>query len=222
MHICQIKLEDFERLLNLWRRLFILDDSFYMKILQELNLDSLDPVAIYRYVIRFLELWGVRQSATQLDPAVLYNEIIRLKPILNELRLPLLEANLEELKGKVEYVFKGLKSLKYVGPTSVSKILHLLRPEFFIMWDKEIAKHYHLDLTAKRVEEEYYKFLVKMKEVLNTLLKEYSKRYSCEKPEEDLVRKYGGKPLTKLIDEYNWLKTRPWLNRLTKLMKSSH
>ncbi|MEM0057135.1 MAG: hypothetical protein QXH96_01485, partial [Candidatus Geothermarchaeota archaeon] len=62
MHTYQISLDDFERLLNLWRKLFILDDSFYMKILQELNLDFLDPVATYRYIIRFLELWGVRQS----------------------------------------------------------------------------------------------------------------------------------------------------------------
>ncbi|MEM0050706.1 MAG: hypothetical protein QW424_00760 [Candidatus Bathyarchaeia archaeon] len=67
------------------------------------------------------------------------------------------------------------------------------------------------------VEEEYYKFLVKMREILNTLLKEYSRKHLSERPEEDLIRKYGNKPLTKLIDEYNWLKTRPWLNRLTKL-----
>ncbi|MEM2380594.1 MAG: hypothetical protein QXD44_01985, partial [Candidatus Nezhaarchaeales archaeon] len=63
----------------------------------------------------------------------------------------------------------------------------------------------------------YCKFLAKMREILNTLLKECSRKYLSERPEEDLVRKYGNKPLTKLIDEYNWLKTRPWLNRLTKL-----
>jgi len=217
LHTYQISLDDFERLLNLWRKLFILDDSFYMKILQELNLDSLDPVATYRYIIRFLELWGVRQSATQLDPVMLCNKIIELKPILNELKSPLLKADLEKLKDRVKYIFKDLESLKNVGPTSASKILHLLKPEFFIMWDRPIAEHYRLNPTAKIVEEEYCKFLAKMREILNTLLKECSRKYLSERPEEDLIRKYGNKPLTKLIDEYNWLKTRPWLNRLTKL-----
>jgi len=85
------------------------------------------------------------------------------------------------------------------------------------MWNRPIAEHHCLNPTAKIMEEEYYKFLVKMREILNTLLKEYSRKYLSERPEEDLIRKYGNKPLTKLIDEYNWLKTRPWLNRLTKL-----
>lgn len=214
-YLSKINLKEFEDLLELWKVLFTLDDSFYFKILLELNLDSLDSIATYRYIIRFLELWGVRQSAIKLNPQELCRKIIEFKPILNELETSLIYTNLNEVKTKIEYAFESFSSIKYVGPTSASKILHLLKPSFFVMWDRAIAKYYECDMTM----EGYFNFLTEMKDAINTLLKQYSEKYLNEKPEEALSRKYGGKPLTKLIDEYNWLKTRIWLNKVIKLVK---
>jgi len=209
-----VSLDEFENLLNLWSTFFVLDDYFYLRIISELDLNSLDPIVTYEYIIRFLELWGVRRASTQLNPITLYEKIVELKPVLNKFNISLLQADLVKHEVDIKHIFREISLIRYVGPTSASKILHLLKPRFFVMWDRNIAKYYGFDLTANG----YFEFLRKMKRALSFLLEEYTRKYSCRNPEEDLSKQYGGKPLTKLIDEYNWLKTRPWLNRLINLV----
>ena len=117
--------------------------------------------------------------------------------------LTIFNANIEDVKNEVKQIFNSLKGVKFIGPTAVSKIMHLLHPDLFIMWDNDIRAMYKLGDTA----EEYIRFLKMMQQFINEIINEYSQQQhiSLDEVKERLERKFGGKPLTKIIDEYNWL-----------------
>jgi hypothetical protein len=90
-----------------------------------------------------------------------------------------------------------LLEVVYIGLTSASKIAHLLNPELFVMWERNIAKEYKVKISTKG----YLRFLQiiqnKMKGAPYGVLKELCER--CNKT------------LAKLVDEYYWIRTRSWL-----------
>lgn len=68
--------------------------------------------------------------------------------------------NDEEISRKVKSIYgklSGMRAIKYVG---ASKIMHLLNPAFFVMWDKQIIKYYK----AKVTPEGYLNFMKQMQE----------------------------------------------------------
>jgi len=82
------------------------------------------------------------------------------------------------------------------SPVSVSKALHLLAPNFFPLWDKEISKAYDC-YYAKNPDMQYIKFCYIMKEIAIKM-----KTYRLEQE----------KPVLKVIDEYNYSKfTKNWI-----------
>jgi len=88
---------------------------------------------------------------------------------------------------------KGQKSA--VG---VAKALHLLAPDFFPLWDYEIARAYGCAYSSNPAEK-YLVFFRKSKEM-------------AEKLQFSVDAKAMGKTLLKLIDEYNYAKyTRGWI-----------
>ena len=206
----RLKISDFENLLDVWKGLYILDDVFYLKAISELSkLDfNIEPKHAYSFLIRFLELWGVRRTAINISPEELSHKILQLKPLLVSINTDLLHADLQIMGVKAVKIFKEICDVKNVGSTSASKILHLLRPKFFVMWDYDIAKEYHVEMSPKG----YLKFLMQCQSLLKSILEEYRKS-GIEDPEAYLSSKYR-KPLTKLLDEYNWLSSRKWLSRI--------
>ena len=81
------------------------------------------------------------------------------------------------------------------------------------MWDKKIAELYDNKIAKffydkSKNAEVYFEFLKICKSELKELLEEF-RRLGIENPEDKLRKRYE-KPLTKLIDEYNWLKA--WEN----------
>ena len=81
------------------------------------------------------------------------------------------------------------------SPVGTVKALHLLAPNFFPLWDKEIAKIYDCDYAQKPVEK-YIKFCSITQELLNKLDSNI----------------FGNKNPLKCIDEYNYSKfTKKWI-----------
>jgi len=187
----QIKIDDFEKILKCWKILYKLDDEIYLRILREIQPDlNLNPEKTYAYIIRFLQIWGVR-SAANVSPEHLL-----------QLNIDLLNANLDSLNKQIRDVFDQIKAVRHVGPTSASKILHILVPRLFVMWDVEIARNYRVSMDSQG----YVEFLRKSQNLLMSLMRQY-RSLGIAQPELELVNKYG-KPLTKLLDEYNWLSIR--------------
>jgi len=111
--------------------------------------------------------------------------------------------------GGLRNVIVGLynRLAEVVGHTGASKMLHMLAPSFFVMWDDEIRKHYGLQERG----DDYFRFLV---EVARPMIRGAVESYSRDRgvgdysrAREELERELG-KPLTKVVDEYNWLTTR--------------
>jgi len=115
----------------------------------------------------------------------------------------------------VKTIFERICDLKLAASekavaTVTSKIMHLLNPKLFVMWDTRIIDFYNFQPNA----DGYVKFLVRMKE-LTQQLQPYADRIK-EKAEElrrEACEVYGTeicseKSLVKLIDENNWMETR--------------
>jgi hypothetical protein len=80
---------------------------------------------------------------------------------------------------------------KRVGPTATSKVLHLVNPDLFLIWDSKIRKTYGF----KDSGVEHVRFLASMQKLSKKL---------CSVVE-NLQAQYE-KSITKILDEYNWKK----------------
>jgi len=214
MAILQVSLEELEMYLKLWMDVFELDDLLYLKIIKTYRPGMrVSPKFVFKYFIRFLELWGMRQAAPWIDPYELADAINGNADQIASFNQSLVKTDVIKRADELLSVFRQLMKVKHLGPTGVSKVLHLLNPKFFIMWDREIARAYGVNPNP----EGYLEFTLMMRELGRKVLSMCSERYGWRNPEAELARKYRGKPLTKLLDEYNWLKTRRWINRLLAL-----
>ena len=102
-------------------------------------------------------------------------------------------------------------SHRTLGPTATSKILHVLRPDVFVMWDAPIREFYGLDGSFRS----YQLFNSTMRERTMNLMKPVFVRFRSHDSVECrlhalLCNRLGCNhprllSLTKLIDEYNWV-----------------
>jgi len=211
----ETSISSFEKTLEIWRELYILDDVFYQKIISELDFRNINPKKTYCYLLRFLELWGVRRTAVKVDPRKLSETITCLRPLLTDLNHNFTEVDLQTIEDKVIEVFNKISSVDNIGPTFSSKILHLLIPNLFIMWDREIAREFGVQMNSGG----YVNFLKMCKSIYKKLSEKY-KEQGVDNPTAYLLSKFK-KPLTKLLDEYNWLYTRSWRDKILEIAKKS-
>ena len=89
--------------------------------------------------------------------------------------------------------------------TAASKLLHMLNPFLFIMWDKAIAKAYGVSRTPWGYVHEFMPFT---REKANQVIDSYMEEYGTTR--EEAVCKLNAyrphKTLAKLLDEYDWIK----------------
>jgi len=143
--------------------------------------------------------------------------------VLNELKdefislssLNLQQFTFEQNGNAIKKIFDRISKLRFgvseeAISTVTSKIMHLLNPRLFVMWDTRIINFYDREPNA----DGYVEFMEKMKERA-ARLQPYLGRI-MEKTEELRVEAgavYGmeicvGKTLAKLIDENNWIESR--------------
>ena len=91
---------------------------------------------------------------------------------------------------------------KHNEATGASKILHIINPDLFVMWDRRIVKHYGCGEWIP-----YTNYLNKMQQLAKQAVAEVmdnEKDHSCETAIASLT---GGKrTLAKALDEYNFMK----------------
>lgn len=93
--------------------------------------------------------------------------------------------------------------------TNASKVLHVLVPQIFVMWDQDIREAYG----CYRNEEGYYNFHIRMQMELNEIIKSYQEDYECDREEavKRICQRFyenGAQPITRLLDIYNHEKYR--------------
>lgn len=88
---------------------------------------------------------------------------------------------------------------------AASKLLHMVNPALFVMWDNYIIMNYRLSRNANSYA---YKFMPLMQQEANEAIETYMKDFSCDRDQAIKgIKTYGtGKTLAKLVDEFNYWK----------------
>jgi len=110
------------------------------------------------------------------------------------------------VKDIVEHLYKKFDEIPRIGTTSTGKIMHVLQPKLFIMWDKGIRDNYSISENSIG----YYRFLTRIKTRAKAIDSVFQGLYPDQRqtPATYLSQKFNIDPhktLTKFIDEYNWM-----------------
>jgi len=189
-----------------------------LKEVQE-NISKIDDVKHIQRVIKlFLINWGMMNRVVgrkDLDWKKLGETLRSLEKEFRELRnrkFLTIDFNENTISNAIRTIYDRLDPLPYLGsPTTLSKILHVLNPEIFVMWDNEIVRKYkRRNFRVNTTAEGYLEFLKdaqkEIKEALNDYQKESGKQL-CE-IEIDLRNRCNNRTLARIVDEYNWMITR--------------
>lgn len=172
-------------------------------------------------VFRFLNVWGrCRLKCSKVEFLQAYNRIsFILKPFQNS-KLEhadfdrLFVTNEERMKAKklIHLAFDELSNVRGFGPVPTSKVLHLVAPSLFVMWDNNICRVYKLRLNGYSYANE---FLPRMKKELDEAIEDFMTTNGVERDAAinsiyDETRKIYGfsKSLAKSVDEFNWIEAR--------------
>jgi len=209
---------EFMKGIRMWVELYELDDAFYSRLVKGFDYEKVSRVSVYKYLIRFLDLWGVRRTAERIELEQLVDAIRELRGELERLKgVRLTDVNLDDkrIEESIRRIYERISSVKGVGATSASKIMHVLNPNLFVMWDSDIRSDYDMGEGSK----DYLNFIRMMQEKAIAFLKYFGEERGCGRDEAErlLSEEHGGKSIAKLIDEYNWLRTRKWRRKLEYL-----
>ena len=217
-----MRYEEFVESIKNYEDSFWFGEYVYFKALEKLeevraDLKLLETEKHVKQVIKiFLIQWGRMGRAVDrkdLDWEQLAKQLRNSKESFQKLQgKSLLDLNLddEEIEDAIKKAYNSAK-VKYIGATAISKILHLLNPELFVMWDDDIRKKYKVAGNAAG----YLEFLKIVKKEIEEAIEEEATRRGCSKkeiadrickelPSNKLGPEYSRKTLAKLIDEYNW------------------
>ncbi len=151
--------------------------------------------------------------------------------MLKALPNSLLELDLSDMRTRerITDLFNCLNEINSINDTGVSKILHIIKPDLFVMCDNDIRMHYlkgQQEMTCG--PSAYMFFLGKMRIIARSLqqedemissklflnlktLYEGNLKNIIEASKMETVKRAihfletEGKPITKFLDEYNWV-----------------
>ncbi|MCL4376242.1 hypothetical protein M1558_01995 [Candidatus Parvarchaeota archaeon] len=161
-----------------------------------------DPWQNLDNVIEFLSKWNTRVPIHR-NKEEIKKAIISLKATFNSLENVFLEDfnTKQETLESTERIFGTLSKLELKTPmgksiqlksTGVSKVMHAINPNLFVMWDNGICEYYGCYPNAKG----YLRFMETMQGIAVDMLKEHKR--------EEIFRETN-RTLPKLLDEYNWV-----------------
>ena len=122
----------------------------------------------------------------------------------------LTRVDMDFARDAVETAFSQLVSAHGVGYTIAAKVLAVLNPELFVMWDTDIflAYFYGDGMEAETGGAAYANFLVRMQGAAQAITLDAQQNHGVGNPSEWIqaeVRSPDTCTLAKLIDEYNYL-----------------
>jgi hypothetical protein len=195
----------------------VISNDTFLEILRY-HPGDLDVNEIRFVLIEFLNKWGCRlRNYDNLTAENLRNCIVRIHPeLLVTQDFSILTFNFEIVENRegIERIFNsfwfyGSQIAKNFGPTATSKVLHIINPDLFVMWDDAIRLDYWIQnneiIDSGRG---YCFFLIETKRIAVRLVDECRERFNVTNPALWLSERLNinpPHPLTKFIDEFNWL-----------------
>lgn len=181
-------------------------------------------------IVDFLNHWRMRVSSTNVSTGINEKYKSKVKTLLEVLPNSLLELDLSDThaRERITDLFNCLDEIPSINDTGVSKILHIIKPDLFVMWDNEIRMYYLKNQKITYGPSAYMFFLGKMQIIARSLrdedgmissklslnlktLYEGNLKNITEASKIEAVKRTihfletEGKPITKFLDEYNWI-----------------
>ena len=197
--------EKFARVVEDFESRYHISDCIYdlcVKELSRMKIGQLSDISVTRILKPFLLDWGrMGRVLGSEGPRAIYRKVKAIGYDIEPLRRKdLFSIDLERNRDRIVKLFDELRrtpfknrkgKAKRIGPTATSKVLHLLCPDFFIMWDSTIRREYRL----RGLGHDYFEFLKQMREIGREVRTEMQR----------LEKKYERRPV-KLLDQYNWMR----------------
>ncbi|MFX0113795.1 MAG: hypothetical protein ACFFB3_04550 [Candidatus Hodarchaeota archaeon] len=175
-------------------------DAHYLDVIDAIRDAAGNAPAIVQIAMPFLKRWVRRVG---FDEAQLLKAIRHFSPQIGQWKLqeiPLWQSRVEIIK-----LFGEFSSV--VKFTGASKALHILSPEFFMMWDERIRHGYG----CYKNGEGYFNFLLRSQMEIHEITETYSKDHGSGRISQKI---YQGRVRSevKLLDEYNFARfTKEWI-----------
>ena len=180
------------------------------------NLDKVTTRDAEQVILKFLNNWlcripykhpkEVRKALQKSSKYVYLLKKERLEDVNFHKKIKVGDEKLE-IRDIIEKSFKPLDEVNRVGSTAISKIMHMINPNLFVMNDAEIREKYGYADNA----EGYINFLMRMQILLNEVLDEYCRRHRVNQKtaKKGILREaHKHETITTLIDNFNWLKVK--------------
>lgn len=221
-----MRYEDLLRVASHFEKEIELTECIYFGAIEKLgdvrkNLNKLDDVQHVRRVIKpFLIQWGMMGRTVGregLNWKKLSETLRSLEidfDVLRNRRFLTIDLNKRKVSIAIKNIFSRIRSIPYIGGhTSTPKIMHLLNPEIFVMWDEAIRKT--CNKRNKRITDSstgYLEFLKEIQKELRLSLGAHQKETggSLDELEKEIRSKYKNKTLARIVDEYNWMMAHPF------------
>ena len=167
----------------------------------------------------FLNAWKTRVKNSPQSANAIKNSIQQIIPDLTTL-CPFTIATAQftgpySVSNSIANCYGVLRSTGFkIGPTATAKILHILRPMLFVMWDGPILKHFNAHFGIDDSPQGYVAFLEEMNKVATAIAASFSTTHLSPSPqpnqtaEEYLSQRLGyipDKTMAKFLDEYFWV-----------------
>ncbi|MDI6655361.1 MAG: hypothetical protein QME59_05685, partial [Candidatus Hydrothermarchaeota archaeon] len=185
------------------------EEEFLKKIRREVS-ELPDERDVEQKLIRdFLNKWRCRITGKKIENCAkeVVKKVNELESLIRELARHEIKIESADLSGNsahIQELFDAIDGIEEFGPTTTSKILHIINPSLFVMTDKEIRGRYKIGDGG----EDYVKFLIKMQEIARAVIEDFNSLYARNDPAGFLSEKLKlPLPLTlaRYIDQYNWI-----------------
>jgi len=127
---------------------------------------------------------------------------------IDELKnINIINENIEE--NKLLSIYYLLNRVNGMGPTAISKYLHMHKPDLFIMWDKQIfIDYFNINTVLKSTAtlKGISSFLKAMKAEVMEAIKNYSNIKGIKGFQvKDFQIEFNNETLLRIIDKYNYM-----------------
>ena len=202
---------DYKSLKQEWIRYPRKWDSQNWKYSYRRSLDSgiwNDPNSYIEEKIDFLNHWKCRVDRSTAIPDLLeysenFNNLLESVSSLELLRIN--HKNLDYTRK----IYELLSNVNGLGPTGISKYMHMHKPELFIMWDSQIIRDYfHIKTVLKTTatSKKYSKFMLRMKNEIIEAIDTFSnyKNINNKQAIIQLRKCFNNETLPRILDKYNY------------------
>lgn len=164
-------------------------------------------------IVWFLNHWGIMRK--HFDVNQISKCITESKNNLDVFKKRRIETSkLLSLKDNIQDIFQKFQE-STGSPVAASKVLHVLAPHFFVIWDNAIRAGYGCGIKYDKAivrNETYYVFLARTQKELQIAIQSYADSHSIKnfvEASDALIKVLCAnrrKTLAKIIDEYNFMK----------------